>query len=128
MPCPTCGACTCPPPAPTPPAHNVNNETGPVAVPETVWQALATRRLHQRAGQVVNIGPWLRKVRQNARRDHQDDAVRYLTRHPDLTPLEVARLIDGDLEPLRWRRAPCCDEPSPPVVRLPAVDLGDIVD
>ena len=94
---------------PRPAGRNVSNEMPPVVGPVDarivdVWQRIAERRLVKRGGRVVDPSAWMRKVAINARRELTPRAAEVLRSWPDLTVDELARVLDGETEPLRYAR------------------------
>ncbi len=89
-------------PHPDPSGPTVINGTDPRLA--DVWRVIAELRLRKRNGRVVNPPAWCRTVIRNARRDQWEQAVDVCARYPDLTVVELARVLDGDVEPLRYAR------------------------
>lgn len=74
-----------------------------------VWEAFADRR--QRTARITNsVDGWRRSVVNNARSEHGGRAAGLRDRHPHLSAVELARIIDGtDPEPSREPCSTCHD-------------------
>lgn len=69
-----------------------------------VWDHLADRRLVARGGRVTNPTAWRRKVIANARRELGARAVELCATYPDLRARDMAAVLDGATDLLRYER------------------------
>lgn len=89
---------------PSTPRISARNKCDPDPRLEEVWRVIAERRLRQRAGKVNNVAAWRRKVASNARADHYQEARRLCRTYPDLRVEDLARVLEGCVDLLRFER------------------------
>lgn len=85
-------------------------QRGTVSEPEDrrlvdVWPLVAGLRYRRMAAKVGNPPAWKRSVTANAKRDQWDEAVTLCRRYPELRLEDLARVLDGETEPLRYLRS-----------------------